>query len=151
MNQTIRMLFRVSFALAAASLIGCGDSNGPLRPGTPSDAPHGGRLLAIPESKNFVEIVCRDPAGQQPGKASEFDIAVYFLGEDCKTPVASPPNDFTMTLNLPDGPKAIIMNPMDSPSAYASPVGPYGHKYELQGEMSFTLDGKSQKLPLAIR
>lgn len=133
------------------SLWGCDATPAPP-PGISHAAPHGGSLVRLGDQPGYVEILCRDPAGAQPGKSSDFEIAVYFLAEDATSPFAAPLEDVTISLNLPDGPRSMPLQPLtDAPKAYLCPAGPYGHKGAINGEVAFTLQGKPGKAPFAFR
>lgn len=128
------MYNRYQFAMiiaAVASLAGCEGSGGPAPAPRFDIGPHRGSAFRLPKNQGFVELV-NEPEVVDRRTDPSTAVVAYFLQEDGKSPMTTPPTGVSLrldqgrrkseTLQLQPEPRA------DDPSGgcrFASKRGPY--------------------------
>jgi hypothetical protein len=157
------MLVRWSLPLASlavcVAVVGCGETQS-----QPSEAmlksiigPRGGTALPLPDGTGYLEPILERP-GAGKAKTAKVVLAVYFVGGDGKSPLASLPTSVTASLTLPTQaePVTVSLSPKpqgNEPAArgrFATEPGDFDFD-ELRGELHITRDGQESTVPFAFR
>lgn len=161
----MKMLFR--FCACPAVLfasVGCGSggfagATGPTGQDLTVNAatalgPHGGQAIPLANTPGagYCEII-RETAGAR-GNGSRF--AIFFLGDDLKSPIAAAPSNVSVKLTTSDGETNLSLTPNpaagDSAGAgrFVSPPGPFDAD-EYRGMITCSINGESITRPFALR
>jgi len=135
--------------LPISLLCGCGGS----APESPfAAAPHGGKIVTLPDSHGFVELNTDRAA---PSKASrtavvKSRIIAYFYQVDGTTAMSPAPTDVKITLGVAANGTAVNLTPQSAePGQFASEPGEYPD--ELRGQIDFQHDGKPVQATFSFR
>lgn len=149
----MRCVEMLSILFPIILMAGCGGSGSAERQATEAAAvgPHGGAALALPDNRGRAEVVL-----EASGKGSSKQIvAVYFFGDDMKSPIASPPETVEAKIKFPgQGPVAVSLARDGAKGdaaavRFASKPGDYAVD-PLVGTLNVTLGGQSQALPFSV-
>ena len=123
-------------------LAGCGGS-APSTSDSGPPPPHKGKLIAIPGSMGYVEVVKKEVSGKSPVSA---EVSFYFLKDDGTTPFSPSPSVGTLTV----GKKKVDLK-ADGDGLVTPNGPPLFPKGGVDGVLSVELDGKSMNIPLGVR
>jgi hypothetical protein len=131
------------------SLCGCGGS----APEFPvSSAPHGGKIVVLPNSHGFVELTVDRPAPSKGSRTAvvKSRIIAYFFQADGTTAMSPAPTDVKVMLGVAGSGTAVNLTPQSAePGQFASEPGDYPD--ELRGQIEFQLNGKPVQATFSFR
>lgn len=136
------------FTLACLlTLAGCGGETVQLPDEAPPkvEGPHQGTAYKLPEQPVYVELL-NDPAVDSRTEGPTAIVA-YFLQEDGKQPLASPPSNVKFQIDINRQTTTVDLKPSSEPNRFASDPGPYNLKM-IRGKLTGTIDGKPFELEI---
>jgi hypothetical protein len=133
------------FAVLVATILGgCAANQTPISPRTP----HGGMLLALPDSPNSIEIVRQEVVG----KPDSSRLILFYLDADQK-PLTPAPTAATLKLRG-RGARSIDFKPSsetDPSRAGGLESAEIPERGGIDGELSTNVNGKSVALAVSVR
>jgi hypothetical protein len=148
---------RSALVAAALALAGCRGGDGQAAPPSPTPAvgPHGGPAAPLPGDAGYGEVVVESLPASKAGLDAR--VFVYFLKPDLKTPLAPPPSDVRVKLELPGDQSADLAlspEPQSGDRAgaarFASKPGPYATD-QPRGALTATVAGQAVTVPFSAR